>query len=355
MSEDSNLLELARGEDVNAIETILNQHLEAKNITAKVVLKDSCLQVMLVSEQVPDQQFMAVFICKKITNLCIESIERLKIYGKQTGDDFPAWSQEFELSAQPQLKPIIQDSSKILYRHTNKNSNKATRITRKQPLLKSKMPYIILACLLIFPLTLFVIAKRQSYSQVEKTTISREAQKVNNSPESSIIKEVDKLNQYVEAPTLNQYEYLTLLQNFKVKLQEYANLRNISLDDESTEFQKYLSSAVNAHSFALGIFNNCSNNDKSYDCLKFIEKAENLYVDLKEESRNFEDNDISSWTKALWYHAKQDIDKAQAILDSATSSSALFNSNSTSISISSSPTKKSYPLTECGLLPDGAT
>lgn len=120
MSEDSNLLELARGEDVNAIETILNQQLEAKNITAKVVLKDSCLQIMLISKQVPDQQFMAVFICKKITNLGIKSIERLKIYGKQTGDEFPAWSQEFELAGKQQTL-----SSSTVNNLANHNFSKA--------------------------------------------------------------------------------------------------------------------------------------------------------------------------------------------------------------------------------------
>lgn len=111
MNEDSNLLELARREDVNAIKIILNQQLEAKNINAKVVLKDSCLQIMLISKQVPNQQFMVVFICKKIINLGIKSIERLKIYGKLTGDEFPAWSQEFELvGKQPTLSSSTVDN-----------------------------------------------------------------------------------------------------------------------------------------------------------------------------------------------------------------------------------------------------
>lgn len=121
MNEDSNLLELARQGDINAIETILNQQLSAKKITAKVVLKDSCLQVMLVSEQVPDQQFMAVFICKKITNLGIKSIERLKIYGKQIGDEFPAWSQQFELAGKPSLMPSNTEKASI-YKSDNTNS-----------------------------------------------------------------------------------------------------------------------------------------------------------------------------------------------------------------------------------------
>lgn len=34
-----------------------------------------------------------------MTNLGAESINKVKVYGRQTGEEFPTWSQEFELAA----------------------------------------------------------------------------------------------------------------------------------------------------------------------------------------------------------------------------------------------------------------
>ncbi len=51
-----NLLELAKQGDAQAIASVINYLLKPKNITAKVVLKNNCLQVMLESVQVPEQE-----------------------------------------------------------------------------------------------------------------------------------------------------------------------------------------------------------------------------------------------------------------------------------------------------------
>ena len=51
-----NLLELAKQGDAQAIASVINYLLQPKDITAKVVLKDGCLQVMLESFQVPEQE-----------------------------------------------------------------------------------------------------------------------------------------------------------------------------------------------------------------------------------------------------------------------------------------------------------
>jgi hypothetical protein len=93
-----NLLELAKQGNVEAIASLMNRQLQSKGITAKVALKNACLQVMLESPEVPDQQALVTFVCKGITGLGVASIERVKIYGRQAGEDFPAWNQEFELA-----------------------------------------------------------------------------------------------------------------------------------------------------------------------------------------------------------------------------------------------------------------
>lgn len=50
----TNILELAKQGDPKAIAALINRQLQPKGITAKVALKDNCLQTMLESAQVPD-------------------------------------------------------------------------------------------------------------------------------------------------------------------------------------------------------------------------------------------------------------------------------------------------------------
>ncbi|MEA5628187.1 hypothetical protein [Nostoc sp. UHCC 0251] len=92
-----NILELAKQGDTQAIASLMNRHLHAKGITAKVAFKDACLEVILESAQVLNQQILVAFIRKGLTALGAASIESVKVYGQQTGKKFPAWSKEFNL------------------------------------------------------------------------------------------------------------------------------------------------------------------------------------------------------------------------------------------------------------------
>jgi hypothetical protein len=92
-----NLLELAKKGNVQAISSLMNRQLKNKGITAKLALKDGCLQVMLESTEVPDQQIFVEFVRKGIIGLRVASIERVKIYGRQIDEEFPAWNTDFEV------------------------------------------------------------------------------------------------------------------------------------------------------------------------------------------------------------------------------------------------------------------
>ena len=96
----SNITSLAKQGNPKAIAALMNQSLQTKGITAKVALKDGCLQIMLESIQTPNQTSLVTFIKKGVTSLGILSVERVKVYGKQSGEEFPAWNQEFELIEQ---------------------------------------------------------------------------------------------------------------------------------------------------------------------------------------------------------------------------------------------------------------
>lgn len=98
----SNLLKLAKQGNPKAIAAMLNQSLQPKNITAKVGRKDDCLQILLESAQAVDQPTMVSFIRNGLIKLEVESITTVKVYGRQTGEESPAWSQKFEIVSQPE-------------------------------------------------------------------------------------------------------------------------------------------------------------------------------------------------------------------------------------------------------------
>jgi dipeptidyl aminopeptidase/acylaminoacyl peptidase len=92
-----NFVELAKQGDVSAITTLIGQWLNSQSITTKASLKDGCLQVMLESVQVPEQQVVVPLIRDGLIGLDIQYCKKIKIYGRETGEDIPDWTQEFDL------------------------------------------------------------------------------------------------------------------------------------------------------------------------------------------------------------------------------------------------------------------
>ncbi|BBD62669.1 hypothetical protein NIES2109_55150 [Nostoc sp. HK-01] len=80
-----------------AINTLLMQWLNLPNITAKTNLKQDYLQVMLESARVPEQNLLVPVIQKELTNLGIQSVKKVKIYGRETGEDLLDWQHEFHV------------------------------------------------------------------------------------------------------------------------------------------------------------------------------------------------------------------------------------------------------------------
>jgi AAA+ superfamily predicted ATPase len=77
------------------IATQLNQSLPT-GMTARVTQKDSNLQIMLEAEVVPDEQASVAFVREAIDQIVPRTITHITIYGRQSGDDIPGWSEEFE-------------------------------------------------------------------------------------------------------------------------------------------------------------------------------------------------------------------------------------------------------------------
>lgn len=95
---------LAKQGDCKAIATIINQKLEVSKVVAKVSRKNNCLQIMLEAVEVPNQEQMVALLQAEFQQLGVEGINNLRLYGKQSSEDFPDWEEEVNLSTD-QLEP----------------------------------------------------------------------------------------------------------------------------------------------------------------------------------------------------------------------------------------------------------
>ena len=99
----ANLLELSKQGNTEAIAALMNRHLQAKGIFARVLLQDSRLKVMLDAIEAPDQQIVAPFVLKGISNLKIPSVQTIQVYGRKRGEKVPVWTQIFNQPPMPSL------------------------------------------------------------------------------------------------------------------------------------------------------------------------------------------------------------------------------------------------------------
>ncbi|MEG4409041.1 hypothetical protein [Microcoleus sp. MON2_D5] len=92
-----NFQELAKQGNPEAIASWLNSQLQSEGITASANLDGDCLDVILEAEQVPIENTLVDFVRTELTNLQPDSIRKVKVEGRESGQIAAAWSQEFSL------------------------------------------------------------------------------------------------------------------------------------------------------------------------------------------------------------------------------------------------------------------
>ncbi len=85
--------------DPSAIAQLMNRHLSAMGIVARVDRQGNTLTIFLESAQVPDQQQMMEFVRGGIANLQPEAIHFVKVYGGKLHHNSPIWGQEIPLDS----------------------------------------------------------------------------------------------------------------------------------------------------------------------------------------------------------------------------------------------------------------
>lgn len=160
----TNLLDLAKQGDIDAISTLINRNLNPKGITAKVSKSSNCLRIMLDAQTVPIQSNLVNYIQNGVGKLEISQIDELKIFGRQTGDDVPAWSQSVNLREQVvqpsdlSEQPLQQLSSQPQQSDLRPTDSSFTTPKYKPSTLAGRITFIILGLSgLIGGLTFLVI------------------------------------------------------------------------------------------------------------------------------------------------------------------------------------------------------
>jgi hypothetical protein len=107
-SASTDLTELAKQRNAEAMAGLLTQKLQSHGITARVLFQPTGLEVLLEAAQIPDQSFAVAAILSEVVRLQIPALERVQLWARQQGTQI-VWTQAFELlpSHSP---PAHQDS-----------------------------------------------------------------------------------------------------------------------------------------------------------------------------------------------------------------------------------------------------
>ena len=106
-----NFYELAKQGNPQAIAFLLEANLQSVGIAIAVNLNGDCLDVIFESEQVPAQDKFVEFVRSELTDLQPDSISKVKVEGRETGQDAAAWSQEFTLNNRSFYEQTIAEES----------------------------------------------------------------------------------------------------------------------------------------------------------------------------------------------------------------------------------------------------
>lgn len=96
---NSNVTELARKGNPQAISALLNQSLQPFGVLAKALVKGNCLHILLEADPIPDQGEIVPLVTQEIAVLNLDAYPSLLVYGRQKGAKDPAWSETVDIAS----------------------------------------------------------------------------------------------------------------------------------------------------------------------------------------------------------------------------------------------------------------
>jgi hypothetical protein len=113
----------------------LSRALEHKNIQVRTTLNEGKLRVMLEAAQVPDRQIAMMLVQREVGSWRDGSIHTVEVYGRQSGDEFPAWSESFRpgYAPDPIHPPAASAPEASSLRRASDNLYVAGSASRRRP------------------------------------------------------------------------------------------------------------------------------------------------------------------------------------------------------------------------------
>lgn len=103
----SSLLQLARAGNADAIAALMNASLQAIGVSARAVLRDGNLHILLESDRMLAQLPSIEFIQRGISRLGIGWLSSAIVYGRLVGQSAPIWVQRIDLQTTPLVNPFF--------------------------------------------------------------------------------------------------------------------------------------------------------------------------------------------------------------------------------------------------------
>jgi hypothetical protein len=97
---NSNILDLARQGNPEAIAKLMNQSLRVKQITVVVSVIDDCLNILASGVEPPNRTFMVNFIREGMEKLNIDTVRQVRVRAFQKGAKAPIWQEVLVLRPQ---------------------------------------------------------------------------------------------------------------------------------------------------------------------------------------------------------------------------------------------------------------
>ncbi len=168
MSLTQNLLELAKQGNPAAIAQLLNQVLQPKGMTARVIRNGENLRVLLEASPVPEPQILVPYLEKKFTKLAMASIRTIRLQAKSPESAKVAWSRQ--LTLQPQsLATVVPPSTPSPKAPGKAAAEKPASTPKTSQKPASKTPQLVFGGMLAL-LLMFVGASFQSLLRPARTT-----------------------------------------------------------------------------------------------------------------------------------------------------------------------------------------
>ncbi len=103
----ADLRKLAQQGDPVAMARLLNSSLQLQGVTAKLVLREQRLKILLSAEHPLDQAIFVPMIQQQLERMLICTIATVKLYSQQLGREFPDWT--FEFTPAGYVAPVAVD------------------------------------------------------------------------------------------------------------------------------------------------------------------------------------------------------------------------------------------------------